>query len=123
MPKAATLSHSISRETQATWRDYYEITKPRVVALLVLTALVGMCLSVPTAVPWQVLIPAMVGIAFLSSAAAAINHIVDKRIDSEMGRTFHRPLAEGRLSQTNAIIFAASLLLLVLLCFTLWLTH
>lgn len=109
MPKAATLSHSIPREAQATWRDYYEITKPRVVALLVLTALVGMCLSVPTAVPWQVLIPAMVGIAFLSSAAAAINHIVDKRIDSEMGRTFHRPLAEGRLSQTNAIIFAASL--------------
>ena len=109
MPKAATLSHSIPRETQATWRDYYEITKPRVVALLVLTALVGMCLSVPTAVPWQVLIPAMIGIAFLSSAAAAINHIVDKRIDSEMGRTFHRPLAEGRLSQTNAIIFATSL--------------
>ena len=64
----------------AVWRDYYEITKPRVVALLVLTALVGMCLSVPGAIPWQVLIPSMVGIGFLSSAAAAINHIVDQSL-------------------------------------------
>jgi protoheme IX farnesyltransferase len=94
---------------KASIKDYYEITKPRVVALLVLTALVGMCLSVPGVIPWQVLIPSMLGIGLLSSAAAAINHIVDQRIDSIMGRTHNRPLPNGKISQTNAIIFASSL--------------
>ena len=93
----------------ASWRDYYEITKPRVVALLVLTALVGMCLSVPSTIPWQILIPSMLGIGLLSSAAAAINHIVDERIDSIMGRTHNRPLPNGKITQQNAIIFAASI--------------
>lgn len=92
-----------------TWRDYYALTKPRVVALLVLTAMVGMCLSVPGVIPWQVLIPSVLGIGFLSSAAAAINHIVDKRIDGLMGRTFNRPLPNGRLTSKNASIFASSL--------------
>jgi protoheme IX farnesyltransferase len=91
------------------WRAYYEITKPRVVALLVLTALVGMSLSVPNALPWQILIPAMLGIGLLSSAAAAINHIVDKNIDTEMGRTHNRPLPEGKITTKSAIIFAISL--------------
>lgn len=109
MPKAAVLSHQSKTQSSTTWRDYYEITKPRVVALLVLTALVGMCLSVPGVIPWQVLIPAMLGIGMLSSAAAAINHIVDQRIDSEMGRTFNRPMPNGRISQSNAILFAAGL--------------
>ncbi|WP_057830106.1 heme o synthase [Colwellia sp. TT2012] len=94
------------------WRAYYDITKPKVVALLVLTALVGMSLSVPGGLPWQVLLPAMLGIALLSSAAAAINHIVDERIDTIMGRTHNRPLPEGRISVTNAIVFAISIALL-----------
>ena len=98
-----------SVSSQASWRDYYEITKPRVVALLVLTALVGMCLSVPGAIPWQLLIPSMVGIGLLSSAAAAINHIVDERIDSIMGRTHNRPIPNGKITQQSAIIFAASI--------------
>jgi len=100
---------NVELTSSATWRDYYEITKPRVVALLVLTALVGMCLSVPGAIPWQVLIPAMVGIGFLSSAAAAINHIVDERIDSIMGRTYNRPVATGRLTAKKATLFACLL--------------
>ena len=103
-------SHAVA--TQPLWRDYYEITKPRVVALLVLTALVGMCLSIPGVVPWQLLIPAMLGIGMLSSAAAAINHIVDQRIDSVMGRTHNRPLPNGRISQTGAIVFASALALI-----------
>ncbi|WP_448556526.1 heme o synthase [Thalassotalea montiporae] len=114
MAKAALINSpaSVVDVTQRTsWRDYYEITKPRVVALLVLTALVGMCLSVPGVVPWQLLIPAMLGIGFLSSAAAAINHIVDQRIDKEMARTHNRPLVNGRLNQRNAIGFAAMLAL------------
>ncbi|WP_232771084.1 heme o synthase [Colwellia sp. 75C3] len=96
----------------ANWRAYYDITKPKVVALLVLTALVGMSLSVPGALPWQRLIPAMLGIGLLSSAAAAINHIVDEKIDTVMGRTHNRPLPEGRISVTSAIVFAASIALL-----------
>ncbi|HCM45988.1 MAG TPA: protoheme IX farnesyltransferase [Colwellia sp.] len=94
------------------WRAYYDITKPKVVALLVLTALVGMSLSVPGGLPWQLLLPAMLGIALLSSAAAAINHIVDEKIDTVMGRTHNRPLPEGRISVTSAIVFATSIALL-----------
>ena len=94
------------------WRAYYDITKPRVVALLVLTAVVGMSLSVPGGLPWQKFVPAMLGIALLSSAAAAINHIVDEKIDAIMGRTHNRPLPEGRISPNEAIIFAASIALL-----------
>ena len=96
----------------ANWRAYYDITKPKVVALLVLTALVGMSLSVPGGLPWQVLLPAMLGIALLSSAAAAINHIVDEKIDSIMGRTHNRPLPEGRITTTSAIVFATSIALI-----------
>lgn len=95
--------------SSVTWREYYEITKPRVVALLVLTALVGMSLSVPGAIPWQVLLPAMLGIALLSSAAAAINHIVDQQIDAIMARTHNRPLPDGRITKQKAIIFATAL--------------
>jgi protoheme IX farnesyltransferase len=91
------------------WRAYYDLTKPRVVALLVLTAVVGMSLSVPGGLPWQLFIPAMLGIALLSSAAAAINHIVDEKIDAIMGRTHNRPLPEGRVTTNNAIVFACSL--------------
>jgi len=94
------------------WRAYYDLTKPRVVALLVLTAVVGMSLSVPGGLPWQLFIPAMLGIGLLSSAAAAINHIVDEKIDAIMGRTHNRPLPEGRVTTNNAIVFACSLALL-----------
>ena len=94
------------------WRAYYDITKPRVVALLVLTAVVGMSLSVPGGLPWQLFIPAMLGIGLLSSAAAAINHIVDEKIDAIMGRTHNRPLPEGRITTNNAIVFACSLALI-----------
>ena len=94
------------------WRAYYDITKPKVVALLLLTALVGMSLSVPGGLPWQLLIPAMLGIALLSSSAAAINHIVDEKIDAVMRRTHNRPLPEGKISVNNAIIFATSIAVL-----------
>lgn len=107
-----TVSNTLASTSKTTWRDYYEITKPRVVALLVLTALVGMCLSTPGVIPWQLLIPAMLGIGMLSSAAAAINHIVDERIDSVMKRTHNRPLPNGRLTPFKAICFASALALI-----------
>jgi len=99
----------LSKKSILNWRAYYDITKPKVVALLVLTALVGMSLSVPGALPWQLLLPAMLGIGLLSSAAAAINHIVDERIDTIMGRTHNRPLPEGLISVNDAIVFAVTI--------------
>jgi protoheme IX farnesyltransferase len=91
---------------QATWRDYYEMTKPRVVMLLLLTALVGMCLATPTWIDLQVLVFGMLGIGLLSSSAAVINHVVDHKIDSVMARTFNRPVAKGKVSPKRALAFA-----------------
>ncbi len=110
-------------------RAYYDITKPKVVALLVLTAVVGMSLAVPAGIPFHLLMPATIGIALLSAAAAAINHIVDEKIDAVMGRTRNRPLPNGQLSTPNAVTFAISIAIIgfVMLYFmvnplTAWLT-
>ena len=94
------------------WQDYLELTKPRVVALMIITALIGMCMAVPGWVPWQPLVLGNLGIALCAGAAAAINHIVDERIDQQMARTQARPVATGRITQRAAILFAAALALL-----------
>ncbi len=94
---------------RATWRDYLELTKPRVVALMILTALIGMCMAVPGFVPWQPLLLGNLGIALCAGAAAAINHLVDERIDQQMSRTRSRPVATGKVSQRAAALFAAIL--------------
>lgn len=112
MSKVQTLTPTVPLSFSTRWQAYYNITKPRVVALLVLTAVVGMCLSVPGGIPWQLLLAATLGIGLLSSAAAAINHIVDKKIDGIMGRTHNRPLPNGELSPQQAIIFAFTLAVL-----------
>ena len=109
MAQSTVLKVSNRVSSLAIIRSYYALTKPRVVALLVLTALVGMCLSTPSVVPWQLLIPAIIGISCLSSAAAAINHIVDQHIDAIMRRTHNRPLPSGEISAVNAGIFSAAL--------------
>lgn len=88
------------------WRDYYQLTKPKVVALLVLTAWVGMMLAQPGLPKLGLMIAATVGIGLLSAAAAAMNHIVDQRIDAQMARTYHRPVARGRLSTQQAVKFS-----------------
>lgn len=93
------------------WRDYLELCKPRVVALMLLTSLVGMLLARPYGVDWQILILGNLGIALLAGAAAAINHIVDQRIDSIMARTMKRPLVQGRIDNTRALLFAGGLTL------------
>lgn len=92
-------------------RDYLELTKPKVVALLVLTAWVGMMLAVPGLPDLTTLLAATLGIGLLSAAAAAINHVVDKRIDAQMARTYSRPVAKGRVSGGEATVFALSLAL------------
>ncbi|WP_278355800.1 heme o synthase, partial [Idiomarina abyssalis] len=91
------------------WRDYLELTKPRVVALLLLTAVVGMCLATEELVSMNVLVPALAGIGLMSAAAAAINHLVDRHIDAKMARTLRRPLPQGNLSPTKVTVFAASI--------------
>jgi len=91
------------------WNDYYELCKPRVVALIVFTAIVGMLLATPGMVPWQPLLFGTLGIGMAAASAAAINQIVDQRVDADMLRTSHRPLPTGHLSNTQALVFAAIL--------------
>ncbi|MGM7318228.1 heme o synthase [Idiomarina sp. ST10R2A5] len=100
---------NITKTRNAHWRDYLELTKPRVVALLLLTAVVGMCLATEELVSMNVLVPALVGIGLMSAAAAAINHLVDRHIDAKMARTLRRPLPQGNLSPTKVTVFAASI--------------
>lgn len=91
----------------ATWRDYYEMTKPRVVMLMLLCAIVGMFLAVPGMVPLSALIWGTFGIALVAGSAAAVNHIADAEIDARMARTEHRPIAQGRVSLAAGLSFAA----------------
>lgn len=93
----------------ADWRDYIELCKPRVVALMLLTVVVGMYLAVPGWVALPRLLAALMGIGFCAGSAAAINHLVDKRIDAIMARTRKRPVARGRVSVKQALSFATAL--------------
>lgn len=88
------------------WQDYLTLCKPKVVSLIIFTAVVGMFLATPNMVPWDVLIYGTIGIGLAASSAATINHVIDYRIDSIMARTMRRPLPEGKISIVNAIIFA-----------------
>ena len=90
----------------ATFSDYFELTKPKVVALMILTSVIGMLLSVPGVVPLDVLILGNLGIALCAGSAAAVNHLVDRRIDLKMARTRNRPVATGRVDPIAASLFA-----------------
>jgi len=94
------------RPLLAVWRDYYSLTKPRVVQLLVFTAVVGMFLATPGLVPWDVLIFGSLGIGLAAASGAAVNHVLDQRIDAKMTRTRDRPLPTGRVSERDALVFA-----------------
>ncbi len=88
---------------------YLELCKPKVVVLMLLTALIGMYLAAPGAVPLTLIIPAMLGIGLVASAAAVINHFIDRHIDKLMFRTQHRPVATGKITPWQALTFAAVL--------------
>ncbi|OHC25547.1 MULTISPECIES: heme o synthase [Pseudomonas] len=94
------------QHAHASWRDYLELTKPKVVVLMLITSLVGMFLATRAGVPWTVLIFGNLGIGLCAGGAAAVNHVVDRRIDSIMARTHKRPLAEGRVTPLAALSFA-----------------
>jgi len=91
------------------WRDYYELTKPGVVALMVFTAVVGELLASPGSVPWNALLVGNLGIALAAGSAAAINHLVDRGVDARMARTRGRPLPTGHLRTLHASVFATVL--------------
>ncbi len=95
-------------------RDFVEITKPKVVMLLVFTAIAGMVLAVPGALPLQQTVFGVVGIGLAAASAAAINHVVDQHADSQMHRTRNRPLPKGNLSTAECLWFASGIGLLAM---------
>lgn len=103
------MSNTDTTEERAVWLDYYELCKPNVVALMLVTSLIGMLLSVPGMVPIDILIIGNLGIALCAGSAAAVNHIADRHIDTKMARTHNRPLAKGRVNPVGAVIFATVL--------------
>lgn len=103
------LASQLSLTVQAKAKAYLETTKPKVVALLVFTAIVGMLLASPGAISLDILFFASVGIALASASGAAINHVVDQYIDAVMGRTKDRPLPTGTLNSQSVLFFALTL--------------
>jgi protoheme IX farnesyltransferase len=97
---------------------YLEVCKPKVVALIVFTAVVGMLLAVPGVVPLDTVVYATVGIGLAAASAAAINHVLDARLDATMVRTRHRPLPTGELSSRDVMLFAMVLSVLSMVILT-----
>jgi len=102
----------------ATWRDFYELGKPRVVALIVFTAVVGMFLAVPGWPPLDKLLLGTLGIGLAASGAAAVNHLLDQRVDAVMFRTRHRPLPTGQVTERQVVLFAVALAMLSMIILT-----
>ena len=99
------LSHSFAQRLRA----FYSLTKPRVVSLIVFTAVIGMFLATPGVVPLQVLLAGTAGIALVAGAAAAVNCLVEQKIDAVMSRTRWRPLPQGELSAAQTLVFSGAL--------------
>lgn len=101
-------------------KQFFELTKPKVVTLIVFTAVVGMFLATPGLPPLQALVAGTLGIALASGSAAAINHLLDQRIDAVMVRTRNRPLPQGDLDGRQVLVFALILGLLSMLILVIW---
>jgi protoheme IX farnesyltransferase len=90
-------------------RAYYALTKPRVVSLIVFTAMIGMLLATPGMVPLQIFVAGTLGIALVAGAAAAVNCLVERRIDATMERTRARPLPRGELTPLQTLVFSGAI--------------
>ena len=110
----------MSETAVASWRDFLELTKPRVVVLMLLCALVGMLLATPELPPMPLILLGLVGIALVAGSAAAVNHIADARIDARMARTRNRPIPKGRVSPVAGVVFAGTLGIAGLAILLLW---
>jgi heme o synthase len=106
--------------SKLSYKQYYELCKPKVVYLIVFTAVVGMLLSLPGALPLGKFIAATIGIGLSAASGAAINHWVDRRIDVLMARTQNRPLPQGELAPNSALIFALTLAVISMAILLLW---
>lgn len=104
-------------------REYLRLTKPKVVILIVFTAVVGMFLSTPAAVPLEILIVGTLGIALAAASAASLNHVLDQKADAVMARTQHRPLPRGELSPHEAVVFAIVLGIISMVLLTVWVNY
>jgi protoheme IX farnesyltransferase len=104
---APTAARSVSLPSKL--RQYYALTKPRVVQLIVFCAAIGMMLATPDWPDWRVVLPAVAGIWLVAAAAAAFNCLVEQRIDSSMARTSWRPTATRELTASQALVFSAIL--------------
>lgn len=109
-----------SNSSTASWRDFYEMCKPRVVMLMILTSLVGMFLAVPGMVPLDVLILGNLGIALVAASGAVVNHLIDRKIDVVMKRTHNRPIPQGRVDPRQAAMFAVAIGLIGMAILLLW---
>ena len=90
---------TINEPVIARWRDYYSLTKPRVVQLLVFTAIVGMFLAAPGMVPWDILLFGSLGIGFSAASGAAVNHVLDQRLDARWCGRAIDPYPQGGLTK------------------------
>jgi heme o synthase len=112
---------TIETTKESSWRDYYELCKPRVVMLLLLTAVVGVVLaSPPGQISLFVLLLSTLGIGLAASAGAVINQVVERENDAKMARTVGRPMPQGKVSQQNAFIFAVLLAAASVFILTAW---
>jgi protoheme IX farnesyltransferase len=112
---------STSSSALPVWASqYYELTKPRVVLLIIFTAVVGMFLATPGMVPMDTLVLATLGIGLAAAAGAAVNQILDQRYDHIMARTRRRPLPTGRINTMQAVGFAVVLAALAMLILIYW---
>ena len=123
------MPNSIAGWTSVSWQDWLTLCKPRVVALMLLTSVVGMLLATDGWVPLSVLVLGNLGIGLVAAGGAAINHLVDQQIDQQMLRTHKRPIATGRIALWQGSVFAAlligagmGLLLVFINPLTAWLT-
>ena len=123
----ATSAHSVPRPSRV--RQFYALTKPRVVQLIVFCAVIGMLLAVPGLPDWKLALAATAGIWLVAAAAAAFNCLVEQRIDAKMARTAWRPTAKGQLTNTQTLAFSAvlcgagsALLYFLVNPLTMWLT-
>ncbi|MDA0956739.1 MAG: heme o synthase [Proteobacteria bacterium] len=89
------------------WRDFYEMCKPRVVLLMLLCTLVGMFLATDAWVPMPLIFNCLLGVALVAGSAAALNHLIDATVDQKMARTENRPVAQGRVSTAQGLLFVA----------------
>ncbi|MCG6269406.1 heme o synthase [Vibrio furnissii] len=104
MSKSIAAVHTASAVSR--WHIYLTLTKPKVVALMLLTALVGMCLAQPGLMPLKAAVLGLSGIGLMAGSAAALNHLIDRRIDAMMARTYKRPLPSGEIQASRVMLFA-----------------